>query len=76
MGFHRPLLQHKVGPGLVLNLLPRPPQPQEESGPVRIEKAQMKNLPRPPLLHKKGIPARIGMDSFTRVPEPGCQVPF
>ena len=46
------LLPHKVEQGLVSILLPRPPQPHEESGPVRIDKVQKKNLPKPPLLHK------------------------
>ena len=52
------LLPHIVEQGLVSSLLPRSPQLQELSGPVRIEKVQQKNLPRPPLPHKKGVKGR------------------
>ena len=68
MSIPGPLLPHKVEQGLISSLLPRPPQPQEESGPVRIGKVQKKNLPRLPLSHKNGIPAGIGRDDPAKAP--------
>ena len=66
-GIPGPLLPCRVEKGgFILSLLPRPSQPQEESGPVRKEKVQKKNLPRPPLPHKKGIPASISMDGLAK----------
>ena len=76
MSIPGPSLGHSMEQGLVSHLLPRPPQLQEESVPVRIEKVPKKNLPRPPLLHKKGIPTHIGMDSPAKVPATQLTRPF
>ena len=55
----------------------RPPQLQEESGPMRIDQeVQMKTLQQPPILHKKNIPASIGTDGPPKVPVTWMPRPF
>ena len=62
---------------MALSLIPRPPQLQEESGPVRIDQeVQKKNLPRPPLPHKKDIPVSIGTCSPAKLPVIELPKPF
>ena len=77
IGIPRPLLPCRVEQGMVLSLLPRPPQLQDKGGPVRIDQeVQKKNLPRPPLPHKKDISVSIGMDSLPEAPVTQLQRPF
>ena len=76
MGIPGQLLPHRVEQGLVSSLLPRPTLLQEESGPVRREKVQKKNLLRSPLLHKNGILASIGMDDPAKVSASQLTGPF
>ena len=72
-----PSVPCRVEQGMVLSLLPRLPQPQEESGPVRIDQeVQRKNLSRPPLMHKKGIPVCIGTDGPVKTPATQLPRPF
>ena len=66
----------KWGLNMVLSLLPRPPQPLEETGPVRTDWVQKKKPQRPPLPHKRNSPAIIGMDSSHKVPVVWLSKPF
>ena len=60
-----------------LCLLPRPPQLQEETGPVRTDKeVQKKNFQRPPIPHKKNAHASIGTDGLLEVPIMWLPRPF
>ena len=75
MSIPGPLLLHRVEQDLVSNLLLRPPQLQNESGPVRIGKVQKKPFKTITSM-KKGVLVGIVRDNLAKVPIGWLTRPF
>ena len=69
MGILGPLLPCRVEQGMLLSLLTRPPQLQEESSSVRIDQeVKKRKATKTATSSQEGIPAGIGMKGSVKVP--------